>query len=162
MDFHFKPLGKTCAATGRPLVPGSWCHSVVVERNGQQQRLDYSAEVWQGPPSDAIGYWRVRVPMPKSPQSIRIDPDALMQYFEQLSEEASPNQESQRYVSTLLLLKMKRLKLVDIQESDDGPILLLEGLHGEGVFEVRDLQLSDADAAALQQELKTQLMAEWT
>lgn len=162
MDYHFKPLGKTCAATGQPLAPGSWCHSVVVERNGQQQRLDYSTSAWQGPPADAVGYWRTRVPLPRNPQAIRIDPDALMRYFEQLTEEASPNQEPQRYVAALLLLKHKRLKLVDVLTADDGQRLLLEGLHGEGVFEVADLQLPDAAASELQQALKTQLAMEWT
>jgi len=162
MDFQFKPLGKTCAATGRPLVPGSWCHSVVVERQGQQLRLDYAADAWQGPPTDAIGHWRARVPVAKYPLAVRVDPDALMRYFEQLSEEASPSQEPQRYVSALLLLRLKRLRLDDVRTEDDGSVLLLEGMHGEGVFEVRNLELPDADATELQQQLKSQLAAEWT
>ena len=103
MDYQFKPLGKVCAASGQPLIPGHWCHSVVVERQGQQLRLDYAEESWTGPPADALGYWKSRVPFPKNPQAIKVDPDALLRYFEQLSEEASPNQESQRYVSALLL-----------------------------------------------------------
>lgn len=162
MDFQFKPLGKTCAASGKPLVPGSWCHCVVVERQGQQQRFDYSEAAWQGPPPDAIGHWRVQVPLPRNPNAIRLDPDALMRYFEQLSEEANPNREPQRYVSSLLLLKLKRLRLEDIREDDDGSVLRLEGVHGEGCFEVRNLQLPDQEAVQLQQELKSQLATEWT
>jgi hypothetical protein len=162
MDFQFKPLGKTCAATGQPLVPGSWCHSVLVERQGQQVRLDYAANAWQGPPADAIGHWRSRVPLARMQPGQKVDPDALWRYFEQLTEEASPSQESQRYVAALLLLKLKRLRLVDVLTDDDGSTLLLEGLHGEGVFEVRNLQLPDADTSALQQQLKTQLATEWS
>ena len=45
---------------------------------------------------------------------------------------------------------------------EDGSVLVLEGLHGEGLFEVRNLQLPDAESAALQQELKQQLAAEWS
>ncbi len=162
MDYHIKPLGKTCAATGQPLSPGSWCHSVVVERQGQQLRLDYADDAWQGPPPDAIGHWRIQVPLPKNPNAIKVDPDALMSYFEQLSEEASPGQEAQRYVSALLLLKLKRLRLEDVRRDDAGSFLILEGMHGEGLFEVANLQLPDEDATRLQQELKLQLAAEWT
>lgn len=162
MEYHFKPLGKTCAASGEPLTPGSWCHSVVVERQGQQVRLDYAAAAWQGPPADAIGHWKMQVPLPKNPQSLKVDPEALMRYFEQLSEEASPSQEPQRYASALLLLKLKRLRLDDVRDDDDGTVLLLEGLHGEGLFEVRNLQLPDTDASQLQLELKQHLAAEWS
>jgi hypothetical protein len=161
MDFQFKPLGKTCAGTGRPLVPGSWCHSVLVERQGQQQRLDYAAEAWNGPPTDAIGHWRSRVPLPKNPQALRVDPDALWRYFEQLCEEASPSQDPQRYIAALLLLKLKRLRLDDVIAHDDGSILVLEGVHGEGMFEVPNLALPDAESSNLQQQLKVHLATEW-
>jgi hypothetical protein len=160
MDFQLKPLGKTCAATGQPLVPGSVCHSVVVERNGQFLRLDYSDAAWRGPPADAVGYWRTRVPLASSVQ--RLDPDALMRYFEQLCEDASPSQDTNRYVAALLLLKLKRLQLDDVRQDDDGEYLLLSGSRGEGVFEVRNLQLPDAELSRLQQALKSHLAAEWT
>ena len=39
MDYRLKPPSKTCAGTGRPLVPGSTCHSVLVEKDGDQVRL---------------------------------------------------------------------------------------------------------------------------
>jgi hypothetical protein len=160
MDYQLKPLGKTCTATGQPLAPGSVCHSVVVERNGQFVRLDYSSGSWKGPPADAIGYWQTRVPEPK--HAHHIDPDALMRYFEQLCEEGSPNQDVSRYVSALMLLKMKRLKLDDVRRDEDGEHLQLSGLRGEGAFEARHLQLPDDELAGLQQQLKAQLAGEWT
>lgn len=160
MDYQLKPLGKTCASTGQPLIPGTVCHSVVVERDGRLVRLDYSEAGWQGPPPDALGYWRTVVP-PVEPAR-RIDPDSLMRYFEQLSEEASPRAEILRYVAALLLLKWKRLKLDDVRGDEEGEWLLLSGSRGEGVFEVRNLQLPDAELARLQHELKTHLSEEWT
>jgi hypothetical protein len=159
MDYQLKPLGKTCAATGKPLAPGSVCHSVVVERNGQFVRLDYSPGSWQGPPTDAIGYWQSRVPQPKHPHFV--DPDALLRHFEQLCEEGSPNQDVNRYVSALMLLKLKRLRLDDLRRDDDGEFLQLSGTRGEGAFEVRNLQLADDELAGLQQQLKAQLAGEW-
>ncbi|MDZ4685158.1 MAG: hypothetical protein SH850_08710 [Planctomycetaceae bacterium] len=161
MEYQLKPPGKTCAASGQPLVPGSVCHSVVVERQGQLVRLDYSSDHWAGPPADAVGHWTAQVPAPKYGTQTKVDPDALMRFFEQLCEEQSPNQDEQRYVSALLLLKLKKLRLNDVRHDEEAAWLLLEGTHGEGNYEVRNLELSDADTGRLQQALKAQLATEW-
>lgn len=162
MDYQLKPLGKTCTATGQPLAPGSLCHSVLIERQGQFVRLDYSEAGWKGPPEQAIGHWIVEVPALKNVGAQRVDPDALLQYFEQLCEEASPSQEANRYVSALLLLKLKRLKMDDVRRDDDGEWLILSGVRGEGPFEIRNLEMPDGDLVALQQQLKASLATEWS
>jgi hypothetical protein len=162
MEYQLKPPGKTCAASGRPLAPGSLCHSVVVERQGQLVRLDYSAEHWSGPPADAVGHWTTVVPAPKHGGLTKVDPDALMRFFEQLCEEASPSQDEARYAAALLLLKLKKLRLNDVRHDGDGAWLLLEGTHGEGAYEVRNLTLSDEETSRLQQTLKLQLATEWS
>jgi hypothetical protein len=162
MEYQLKPPGKTCAATGQPLVPGSVCHSVVVERQGQLIRLDYAADRWPGPPVDAVGHWTTTVPASKSAAGTNVDPESLWRFFEQLCEEASPSQDEARYAAALLLLKLKKLRLNDVRHDPDGAWLLLEGTHGEGAYEVRNLTLSDDDTRRLQQTLKTQLATEWS
>lgn len=161
MDYQLKPLGKTCSATGQPLAPGSLCHSVLIERQGQFVRLDYSESGWKGPPEGAIGHWVTEVPLVKNPGAQRVDPDALLQYFEQLCEEASPSQEANRYVSALLLLKLKRLKMDDVRHDEDGEWLILSGVRGEGPFEVRHLDMPDDELLGLQQQMKASLATEW-
>lgn len=162
MEYHFRPIGKTCAATGKDLVPGTVCHSAVVERDGQLMRLDYSAEGWQGPPPDAIGSWKCLVPQPASTSVQALDPEALMRCFEQLSEDSNPSQDRFRYVLALLLLKKRRLKLEGTRE--DGDIVYLEviGSQGEGPFEIPDQQLPPHEIEELQKSLNAQLVAEWT
>lgn len=162
MEYQFKPPGRTCAATGQPLLPGSECHSVVIERGGQLVRLDFAPDQWTGPPADAVGHWTARVPAPKPSEWSQVDPETLMRFFEQVCEVGSPDQDEQRYVAALLLLKSKKLKLNDVRDDDSGTWLLLEGTHGEGAYEVRNLNLSDAETARLQQLLKAQLATEWS
>jgi hypothetical protein len=105
MEYHFKPPSKTCAATGRPLAPGSVCHSVLIEKNGSLARFDYSAEGWQGPPPGHVGYWKTVVPVTTDPKAHRLDPETALRYFEQLCEEANPDSIRQRYVLALFLLQ---------------------------------------------------------
>lgn len=159
MEYHFPPLGKTCSATGKPLVPGSACRSALFEINGQQVRKDFSPEGWTGPPENAIGHWATQVPERTGPP--KLDPEQLMNYFEQLTEEASPSHDETRYLLALMLLQQRRLKLDTVRTDEDGDVLVLAGLRGEGTFEVPHLQLTDADATARQNVLRLQLAAEW-
>lgn len=161
MDYHLKPLGKVCAATGKPFVPGTVCHSVVVEKDGQLVRLDFSAEGWKGPPQGHLGYWTVDVPAAVDPNTQRIDPEVAMRYFEQLSEEASPVHEMTRYVLALVLLQQRKLRLENVRFDDDEEMLELSGIHGEGNFEVQNFHLDDTETKRMQNELKTQLAMEW-
>jgi len=161
MDYHLRPMGKTCTATGKPLVPGSVCHSVLVEKEGQLVRLDYSAEGWSGPPDGHLGHWSIEVPAAPDPSQQKIDPEAALRYFEQLYEEASPVHVRTCYTLALILLRQRKLKLENIRYDDDIEFLELTGVHGEGRFEVRNLRLDDAEVQQLQLELKAQLSLEW-
>lgn len=159
MDYQIKPLGKTCSVTGKPLVPGSTCRSALVEQNGQLVRVDYSLEGWTGPPQSAIGDWQTTVPEQSGPP--KLDPEQLMRYLEQLSEEASPSHDQTRYLLAMMLLQQRRLRLETIRSEEIGDVLVLTGLRGEGTFEVPHLQLADAEVAERQLVLRKQLAAEW-
>ncbi len=157
MDYHLKPIGKTCAATGRPFKPGERCHSVLVERDGQFVRLDFSEEGWKGPPPDALAYWTCRYPESREEKPRRLDTESLMQLFEQLMEDPNPAQEKLCYVLALLLLQRKRLSLEGSREVDGVEYLEFNGKMGEGPFLVRDQQLSDEEIQQIQHELVSHL-----
>ncbi|HID24123.1 MAG TPA: hypothetical protein EYP14_17215 [Planctomycetaceae bacterium] len=162
MDYHLKPVGKTCAATGHELVPGSVCHSVLVEREGKLVRLDFSPEGWSGPPEGTVAHWKCRVPEPQGDRPQPLDTEGLMRYFEQLVEDADPSQEKFCYVLALLLLQKKRLKLEGSRVEDDVEYIELSGKHGEGPYSVRDQQLSDEEIREVQEALTKQLTTEWS
>lgn len=161
MDYHLRPLGKTCAATGEVLRPGSVCYSALVERNGQLHRVDYSEAGWSGPPEGMVGQWKCVVPAESENKPKPLDPQALMRYFEQLAEEANPAQDRMLYIMALLLLQKRRLKLEGSQKEGEIEYLQLIGIHGEGPFLVRDQQLSETEIEELQTALNAHLSTEW-
>ncbi len=152
-EYHIKPIGKTCAATGKDLVPGGSCHSVLVEKNGELLRFDFSHEGWSEPPHGAIAHWRCVVPEAEKVAKKALDPDELMRQFEQLCEEASPATDKFRYVLALLLLQRRRLKLDGTKVIDDQEFLELTGARGEGTFLVPDQSLDDAEVEQMQQQV---------
>lgn len=155
-DYNVKPMGRTCAATGQELAPGSLCHSVLVEKNGDLLRFDYSEEGWGHPPHGTIAHWRCEAPEPVTAAKKTLDPNELMRQFEQLSEEASPAHEKFRYVLALLLVRRRRLKLEGTKIIDDQEFFEVTGTRGEGTFLVRNQQLDQAE----EQELQTALFGE--
>lgn len=159
MDYRFRPINKTCAGTGQPLVPGAVCYSVLVERNGQQERLDFSADGWTGLPEGAVGFWKCHVPIPAARQVATTDAETLLKYFEQLVEGGNPHHERLSYVLALYLLQRRRLKLDSARERDGVEYLELSGSRGEGPYEVRDQQLTEAEMTQLRQMLDQQLTA---
>ena len=160
MDYQFKSIGKTCAGTGQALQPGSRCHSVLVERDGQMYRLDFSEAGWKGPPEDAIGEW-ISVVDDETPKPKTIDAESLMRYFEQLYEDANPAHDEIRYVLAVMLLQKRRLRLDGSRTDEDGEeFLQFVGSKGEGPYEIPDQQLTEEEILALQNSLNEQLMDE--
>ena len=161
MEYRFRPITKTCAGTGKPLVPGAMCYSVLVERAGQQERLDFSEEGWEGMPADAVGFWRCQVPTPQHEQRKVTDPEVLFKFFEQLIESPNPLQEKLAYVLALTLLQKRRLKLDGSTHLDDIEYLELSGSRGEGPYQLRDQQLSATEISELRAVLDQQLLTHW-
>jgi len=174
MDYHLKPVGKTCAHGGERLEPNTVCVSVLVERAGELVRLDYCEADWPGPPRGVVGQWRCLVPEPESSGVRPLDPDGLMRYFEQLSERlgdlpdghltehADPTDQKLRYVLALLLLQKRRLKLDGSRLVGDREVLEFTGAGGEGQFDVPDCKLADDEIEGLQDQLNEQMQHEWS
>jgi hypothetical protein len=162
VDYQFRPIGKKCAATGADLVPGSECHSVLVEREGELQRLDFSVDGWKGPPEGALGNWKCLVPRATEVRHEPLDTAALMRCFEQLIEEASPAREGLRYILALLLIKKRRLRLEGSRTEGEEEFLQLAGAQGEGAWEVRELNPTDEEVMNWQRELNVYLASEWS
>jgi hypothetical protein len=159
MDYHLKPIGKTCAATDAPLEPGTLVHSVLVDQEDKTVRLDFSADGWTGPPEGTIGHWRCLVPLPEVEKPRPLDPDSLLEHFEKMLGDANPAQEQLCYVIALLLMQKRRLLLEGTRYDGDVAYLQFIGQGGEGLFDVRDQQLSGEEIAQLQSSLNQHLRA---
>jgi len=161
VEYQFRPLGKTCAGSGKPLAPGELCTSVVVDRNGELIRLDYSNDGWTGPPEGMIGLWTCQVPPAAVIHASKVDPEILLRFFEQLLETSNPAHARMLYVVALYLLQRRRLRLDGTKVEEGVQYLHLIGSRGEGPYDVRDQQLPEDEVKALQAELNQQLSENW-
>jgi hypothetical protein len=158
LDFEIQRLTRRCAATDRPLEPGEVCYSVLEVRGADIVRNDFAATAWTGPPAEAFGWWKSRVPEPNA-KKIKLAPnEVLLELFDQLAER--PECEDTRYVLALLLVRRRVLRL-------DGPALpAVKPLSANGVqtmtvlcplrdasYEVTAVMPSDERIEEIQQQL---------
>lgn len=103
-------FSKVCFATQRELLVGEIYYSVLVEENetagnGMFVRHDYSANNWQGPPAEFIGWWRGKVTK-ENAKSAKLAPnEVLLAVFDRL--ESERNNFELLYLLTLLLVRRR-------------------------------------------------------
>ena len=160
MEYHVRPMGKTCAATGDPFPPGAAVRSALVLDDGRQVRLDFLLSEWSEPPARTIGHWAARVPDAEPEEDAPLDADDLLDLLDSLGDAADAGNNRQvrlRYVLALLLLEEKRVELHEDRDTPDGRVLVLVGAGGEGPFEVRDLDLPEDEIGGLEASLSALL-----
>ncbi|MEN1681470.1 MAG: hypothetical protein AAGJ46_17960 [Planctomycetota bacterium] len=146
---------RKCAATGRPLAAGEAYYSVVRQGERGPQRTDYAEAAWQGPPDDAVAWWRSR--LPAAAASAPADRDEMMlRLFDQWAEE--PDRVESRYILSLLMIRRRLLRhaegSADGGASGDAGVLRLYRPKTDEHFEVPVAPPSPERSAAIQEELK--------
>ena len=154
MEYHVRPMGKTCAATGDPFPPGAAVRSALVAGDdGRHVRLDFLLAEWSEPPAGTVGHWAAKAADAAPVDDAPLDADDLLNLLDALGDAADAGNDRQvrlRYVLALLLLEEKRVELAEDRETDEGRVLVLTGTGGEGPFEVRDLDLPADEIGGLE------------
>lgn len=159
MEYQLPRNSRKCTATGKAILPGEAYFSVVRETITGLVREDYAATEWKGPPQDAIGYWKGKIPESGPPKPKPITAEAMVGLFEELVTEADPDKLRLSYVLTLLLMRKKVFKLQDVERSGDEEYLLLRvspGYVTDNVgpnIRVLDPQLTDDETSEVEAEL---------
>lgn len=158
VDFEVQRFTRRCAATDRELRPGESFYSVLKVEGADVVRYDYASETWQGPPDDALGWWKSEVPDPKANRVHWAPNDIMLHYFQQLT--ADPNKQDVAYVLALLLIRRRVFKLEASQRSSDGhEELVVYCSKKEQQYHIPVVHPEPERIQAIQQELAATLFA---
>lgn len=151
-----------CFATNRELAAGEEFIAALCDTPGGWLRKDFGLDQWQGTCDGAVGFWLAKMPdivgtiaKPKP-----ISTEAILEWFDRLIESAdveNRDTESLAYVTALLLVRRKALKLHDVERTDSGEFLVLKRPRGGNVFKVRDPGISEERIIELERELTRML-----
>jgi hypothetical protein len=151
MDYEVQRSARHCKTTGREFAPGEEFFSVLVAEGAELRRYDYAAEAWQGPPADAIGWWKSQLPAQNAKGSHWAPNDVLLQCFDELAEQ--PDKQDMRYVLGLLLVRRRVMRVEEDQRASGGEVLLLHCPRRDATYEVHVIVPDRARAYEIQQEL---------
>jgi hypothetical protein len=123
-EFKIDASSHSCAKCGHVLAVGEEYFSAVTETSEENrlQRQDFCPTCWSPESIPCFSFWKTRVPEPaavdRGPRLI--DMGRLMQLFEHLAE--APDVEAQRfrYVLALVLMRKRRLKIVETRRLPGG------------------------------------------
>ncbi len=153
VDYQIQPSTRRCSVTGRELQPGERCYSVLLDEGAKLVRRDYSPEAWQGPPLGAFGFWAGRVPSPQAKRRPPIDDDLLLDCFYRLEGQEEPSRINFRYVLALLLMRRRRIHLVQTRTEADHEVLVLRCGRTGAQHEVKNPGLNDEEMATVQEDV---------
>ena len=155
-DFHIGRRGAVCAACAAALAPGVRVSSAIFRAEGEHPfaRRDYCAACFADAAKhvQAFSWWTAVIPAPEVRKAV-FDTGVAKEFLLRLLKEDAPERASLRYLLTLLLLRKKHVKVTDQFQRDGADVMVLAVPPDESVFEVPCLEIDEAEAAKLRDEL---------
>lgn len=151
---------RQCHTLKRPLREGEWYFSVISESGDDYVRHDYSAEAWTGPPEDAIGWWKKRMPTTDQRKLVLAPPGVLIDLLRQMDQ--FPDKAKSRYLLALMLMRRRLVKPAD--SCDANPVaentIRVEVIADGTTIDVATCEISRSESDSLRDELNELLYCE--
>jgi hypothetical protein len=152
MDYEVQRCSRRCAGSGRELAPGETFYSVLISEEAELRRCDYSAEMWKGPPAEAIGWWKSQIPDRHASRRHWAPNDVMLQFFDELSDQ--PHRQDMRYVLALLLVRRRVMRLEESQTDAEGrEVMVLYCPRRETTYQVPSAVPEKSRVDEIQEEL---------
>ena len=159
MDYEIQRCTRHCSVTERDLAPGEYFYSALVSDKAELVRLDYSIDAWSGPPQNAVGWWKSRMPVASEKRMRWAPNDVMLELFEQLQQQ--PDKQDMRYVLSLLLVRRRVMRLEEKEIDEDGAeVLVLYCPRRETTYKIRESAPGDLRIDEIQDELARLLFAD--
>ncbi len=159
-EYKVSRCTRQCHALNRPLREGEWYYSVVLESGDEYIRRDYSAESWQGPPEESIGWWKSRMPTSDEKKVVLAPPEVLIDLLRQM--EQFPDKAKSRYLLALMLMRRKIVR--PAAASDEIPVskdvLRVEVVADGSSIDVPICEINRSESESLRDELNELLYCE--
>jgi hypothetical protein len=152
MDYEVQRPTRHCATTGRELAPGEVFYSVLLAEGAELRRYDYSTEAWQGPPAQAVGWWKAQVPDPNAGRKHWAPNDVMLHFFDELAEQ--PERQDICYVLALLLVRRRVMRLEEtVKDPQGSEVMVLYCPRRESTHRVLAVMPTPERSEQIQQEL---------
>jgi hypothetical protein len=158
LDFDVRRSARCCAKTAREFRQGESFYSVLMAEGPEVVRYDYCQEAWDGPPADALGWWKTD-PSEATARKYMAPNDVVLHYFQQL--EGQPDKADVQYILTLLMIRRRIVRLEETETDEAGSEQLVVFCpRNETEYRVSVVLPSPERAGEIQNELVQLLYAD--
>jgi hypothetical protein len=136
-DWKLPRRARECAISGQPFAPGDRVVSELFDRGDEFERRDRLESSTPNEEDRPYSRWTSNWP-PEPERAPGVDLDLARRFLRDLLAEDEPDRQGLAYILALLLIRKKRLKMLDRGISRDGTALLRASLpeDPDGVLEV--------------------------
>lgn len=106
-EFKVNRCSRRCCVEQRNLRDGEWYYSAVIAEGEEFIRHDFSAGAWTGPPEQAIGWWKAKMPEAGSRKMVPAPDAVLVDLLRRMDDE---RQGPLRYLLALAMLRRRILR----------------------------------------------------
>jgi hypothetical protein len=165
-EWAFEGRGVACGACARPLAVGDAHYSALFLREAAFVRRDFCESCWRADrPAGYFSFWRGVVPEPEELEKRKkrldasLNTDTLLDVLREMPDDPAPATRRFRFVLSLMLMRRKRLKLLQIsrKRTDAGDesflVMALTGRGKRQIFEIADVKMSEEEMVAAQDEV---------
>jgi hypothetical protein len=151
---------RRCRISDRPLLPGERYYSVIVPNGSEVSRYEVAEAAWQGPPPEAIGWWRGTVAVQQLKKTIPTPVEELLDTLGQLCED--PSQSQLAHLLGVMLLRRRVLSTDEHEETASNDETHFKLIHPgtNSDFLVPAIELDTEMIESLQAELQALLYRE--
>lgn len=157
-DFKIGRRGGVCGSCGAALAPGAPASSALYRHPAGGEtafsRKDFCAACFDDAArrGEPFSWWTAVVPAPQEKKAV-FDVGVARDFLLRLLREDAPERASLRYLLALLLMRKKAVKVGDQFVKDGIDVMVLSVPPDESVFEVPCLEIDEAEATKLRDEL---------
>lgn len=158
-EYDIKRFNRRCAQTDVEFKPGDVYYSVLLEDGDDYVRKDFSSQAWQGPPAEAIGWWRCQVAAPQTQRVYWAPAAVLLDLFSRMLEQ--PEKGEQSYLMALALVRRRWMQVIEHRQDPQGHReMVVQWSRNKQKFTVPVCEPSAERIPQLQQELCEQLFTD--
>jgi hypothetical protein len=148
-----RPAGK-CAVCNRDIQPGEKFFAAVRETATGLERVDVSAECWEGfDRSNLLGFWQTTMHSPEEKKKLFVDDEVLCNLFERLADATEPAKLNFRFMLALVLMR-KRFIVYEETRHEEGRDVWVVRMKGKDQrLDLVDPKLTEQEMAEVSQQL---------
>ena len=145
------------ASSGKPINAGDTFYSVLSFEKAEFVRRDFREEEWEGVDKESfLSWWKQILPHVKDEKKQQLlNATVLLEIFNDIKQSTSRHEQCFLYCLALLLMRLKKLRYLDLTHEEDNDFILLQDRSDKSCYKIRDPKMSSDEEELMSKNLES-------